>query len=134
MNPDSRVLGVCKTASRLVADVKWFVTSGISGVLGAEPPNSPFFFHINKILGTTYLYLYPVCNRLQFYAFWSPNTCISFYEQEVISSLWVLRKYSPMMQNAFISRPKGPAYAMGYSYREIPWTIVFLARVKKHES
>ncbi len=35
-----------------------------------------------------------------------------------------------MMQNAFISRPKGPAYAMGYSYREIPWTIVFLVRVK----
>ncbi len=58
MNPVSRVLGVCKTASRLVADVKWFVTTGISGVLGAEPPNSPFFFHINKILGSTNLYLY----------------------------------------------------------------------------
>ncbi len=59
MNPDSRVLGVCKTASRLVADVKSFVTTGIAGVLGAEPPNSPFFFHINKILGSTNLYLDP---------------------------------------------------------------------------
>ncbi len=57
MNTDSRVLGVCKTASRLVADVKWLVTTGISGVLGAKPPNSPFFFHINKILGTPNLYL-----------------------------------------------------------------------------
>ncbi len=60
MNPVSRVLGVCKTASRLVVDVKWLVTPGISGVLGAEPPNAPFFFTINKILGTTNLYLYPM--------------------------------------------------------------------------
>ncbi len=58
LNPKPRVLGGCKTVSRLFADVKWLVTTGISGVLGAEPPNSPFFFHIYKILGSTNLYFY----------------------------------------------------------------------------
>ncbi len=53
-----------ETVSRLVADVKWLVTTGISGVLGAEPPNLPFFFHINKILGTPVLNLYRQLSKL----------------------------------------------------------------------
>ncbi len=42
--PKSMVLGVCKTVSRLVVDVKWLVITGGPGVLGAECSNLPFLF------------------------------------------------------------------------------------------